>query len=107
MTSKKIMPPTGVSLAGDVEFREGRDQPYRARVRWIDPSTKKRPSKSEQFATEDEAWAWIEDMKRAAAAGIDPTVATMTLTDYGTTNMPLALRGVGREDQGPQHGRMA
>jgi integrase len=94
MTSKKIMPPTGISLSCDVEFREGRDQPYRARVRWVDPSTKKRPSKSEQFATDDEAAAWIDGMKRAAAAGIDPTAATMTLVEYGEANMTLALRGL-------------
>jgi integrase len=101
MTSKKITPPTGVSLSDDIEFREGRALPYRARVRWVEPSTKKRPSKSEQFATEDEATAWIDGMKRAAAAGIDPNTATMTLTDYGTENMPLALRGLEKKTTDP------
>ena len=33
-------------------------------------------------------------MKRAAAGGIDPAVATMSLGDYGATNMKLALRGL-------------
>jgi integrase len=101
VTGKKIMPPTGMSLSGDVEFREGRALPYRARVRWVEPSTKKRPSKSEQFATEAEATAWIDGMKRAAAAGIDPMAATMTLTDYGNENMPLALRGLEKKTTDP------
>ncbi|HEX5405085.1 MAG TPA: site-specific integrase [Pseudonocardiaceae bacterium] len=101
MTRKKLMPPTGVSLSDDIEYREGRELPYRARVRWVEPSTKKRPSKSEQFATEDEATAWIAGMKRAAAAGIDPTAATMTLTDYGNQNMPLALRGLEKKTTDP------
>jgi integrase len=86
--------PTGVSLSADIEYREGRELPYRARVRWVDPPTGKRPSKSEQFATEDEATAWIDGMKRAAAGGIDPIAATMQLTDYGSRSMTLALRGL-------------
>lgn len=94
MTSKKIQPPTGVSLACDIEYREGRKLPYRARVRWVDPSTKERHSKSEQFATEDEASEWIDGMKQAAAGGIDPNTATMKLVDYGEANMSLALRGL-------------
>lgn len=94
MTSKKIQPPTGVSLACDIEYRDGRKLPYRARVRWIDPSTKERHSKSEQFATDDEASEWIDGMKQAAAGGIDPNTATMKLVDYGDVNMVLALRGL-------------
>lgn len=94
MTSKKVLPPVGVSLSCDIELREGRELPYRARVRWVDPTTKKRPSKSEQFATEDEASDWIDGIKRAAAGGVDPSAATMTLTEYGNLNMTLALRGL-------------
>jgi integrase len=94
MTTDKIMPPTGISLSSDVEYREGREFPYRARVRWVEPSTKKRPSKSEQFATDEEANAWIVRMRRAAAGGVDPIAATMPLTDYGEANMALALRGL-------------
>lgn len=101
MTAKKVTPPIGVSLSADIEYRDGRALPYRARVRWVDPSTKKRPSKSEQFATEDEAIAWIDDMKQAAAGGIDPAMATMTLTDYGEANMELALRGLESKTRDP------
>lgn len=38
--------------------------PYKASVRWIDPVTKERPSKSEFAETEQEALAWIDTMKR-------------------------------------------
>nr|WP_086864336.1 site-specific integrase [Amycolatopsis lexingtonensis] len=86
--------PLGVSLSSDVEYRPGRPSPYRARVRWIDPVTKRRPSKSEAFASEDEARDWITRMERAAAQGVDPNTATMKLADYGTTNMTFALRGL-------------
>jgi len=33
-------------------------------------------------------------MRRAAAAGIDPATATMTLAEYGELNMAIALRGL-------------
>ena len=101
MTAKKVTPPIGVSLSADIEYRDGRALPYRARVRWMNPSTKKRLSKSEQFATEDEAIAWIDGMKHAAAGGIDPAMATMTLADYGEANMELALRGLESKTRDP------
>lgn len=44
--------------------------------------------------TRDEAEAWIDGMRRASAAGIDPATATMTLAEYGELNMALALRGL-------------
>jgi hypothetical protein len=88
------MPPIGVSLSSDVEYREGRPAPYKARVRWVDPMTKRRPSKSESFGTADEAQAWIDAMERAARGGIDPTAATMRLGAYGDTVMQLAIRGL-------------
>lgn len=92
--SDELNLPLGVSVSGDIEYRPDRKTPYRARVRWVDPVTKKRPSKSDALETEDEAKAWIDNLKRLAAQGIDPSTATMTLADYGTTNMPLALRGL-------------
>lgn len=64
-------PPVGVSRSADVEYRPDRRLPYRARVRWIDPVTKRRKSRSESFA------------------------ATMSLAEYGDAVMPLALRGLG------------
>ena len=53
--AKPEMPPVGVTLSSDVEYLEGRPNPYRARVRWIDPATKRRKSKSECVAALDEA----------------------------------------------------
>jgi hypothetical protein len=89
-----IPPPTGVSLSADVEQRPDRRAPFRARVRWIDPVTKRRVSKSEAFETEEEAVNWIGGLRRAALGGVDPTAATMKLADYGTAHMSLAFRGL-------------
>src|SRR4051812_32778073 len=77
------LPPIGVSLSADVEFREGRPKPYRARARWVDPVTRQRPSKSESFATPEAAQAWIDAMHQAARGGVDPTAANLRLADYG------------------------
>jgi integrase len=87
-------PPVGVSLSADIEHRPDRRAPYRARVRWVDPATKQRQSKSEAFETEELAVDWIAGLRRAALGGVDPTAATMKLADYGKTNMTLALRGL-------------
>jgi len=86
--------PIGISLSADVEYREGRSQPYRARVRWVDPATRRRKSKSESARTPEAAQAWIDSMTHVARGGVDPTAATMTLASYGGTVMPLALRGL-------------
>jgi integrase len=95
------MPPIGVPLSSDVEIREGRPKPYRARVRWIDPTTRQRRSKSESFGEPEEAQAWVDAMKRAARGGIDPTAATMHLVDYGNAVMTLAVRGLERKTLDP------
>lgn len=87
-------PPIGVSLSSDVEHRPGRPRPYRARVRWIEPATRRRVSRSASVATVEDAQVWIDGMARAARGGIDPTAATMRLTDYGDAVMTLALRGL-------------
>ena len=71
----------------------GRDR-YRARVRWIDPTTKRRKSKSQACSSEQAALDWIEAIRRVAQAGIDPETASMTLATYGESVMPLALRGL-------------
>ena len=89
-----VQPPIGVSLSSDVEHLPNRPTPYRARVRWTDPETGRRRSLSESYKTPEEAAEWISGMKRAAAGGVDPLAATMTLTEYGETVMPLALRGL-------------
>jgi integrase len=89
-----VQPPIGVTVRADVEKLANRRKPIRARVRWTDPSTGKRKSVSRSCATEESAWAWISEMQQAAAGGIDPAAATMTLADYGARNMTLALRGL-------------
>jgi hypothetical protein len=87
--------PVGVSLSADVEYQADRPEPYRARVRWIDASSKRRRSKSQVCHTEHDALEWIEVIRRMALAGVDPDTATMTLAEYGESVMPLALRGLG------------
>ncbi|MEU6189015.1 site-specific integrase [Nocardia sp. NPDC047038] len=94
--------PVGVRLSSDIEERTdyGR-RPFKARVRWTDPVTKKRPSVSEPFETREEAEAWIARLERKAAQGIDPKTATMRLADYGEANMELALRGLEKKTTDP------
>jgi integrase len=92
--SDQVMLPVGVRIRPDIEYRPDRAKPYKARVRWTDPATKKRSSTSESFETEDEANDWVARMERAAAQGIDPQTAVMSLSDYGDANMELALRGL-------------
>jgi hypothetical protein len=58
-------PPVGVSLSSDIEYRNDRKEPYRARVRWIDPTTNRRKSKSAHARTPEAAQAWIDAMTRA------------------------------------------
>ncbi|TDB81478.1 site-specific integrase [Micromonospora sp. KC721] len=94
-------PPIGVRLAADVEHRPGRDRPYRARVRWTDPTSKRRLSKSTTVGTPEEAQAWIDGMVSAAQGGVDPIAATKRLTEYGESVMTLALRGLERKTLDP------
>ncbi|WP_228803109.1 hypothetical protein [Nocardia farcinica] len=94
--------PVGVRLSSNIEHRAdyGR-RPFKARVRWTEPGTKKRSSVSEPFETHEEAEAWIARLERKAAQGIDPKTATMRLADYGGANMDLALWGVERKTLDP------
>ncbi|MGH3310500.1 MAG: tyrosine-type recombinase/integrase [Streptomyces sp.] len=94
-------PPAGISLAADVEFREDRRNPYRARVRWIVPGSKKRLSRSEAFLTDEEAHAWIDRLQRAANRGVTPATATMTLKEYGEEEWHLAMRGLEAKTMDP------
>jgi integrase len=93
--------PVGVSLSADIEHRAGRPRPYRARVRWVDPSTRHRRSVSESVTTEEQARAWIDEIQNAARAGIDPATYTMTLAEYGDSVMTLATRGLERKTLDP------
>jgi integrase len=86
--------PIGVSLSVDVEYREGRPRPYRARVRWIDPTTRRRRSRSESFSDEDAANNWTGSMRQAAQGGVDPSAANQRLAEYGDAVQQLALRGL-------------
>ncbi|MBF6215186.1 site-specific integrase [Nocardia puris] len=94
--------PVGLRLSVDIEERAdyGR-RPFKARVRWTEPGTKKRPSVSEPFETREEAEAWIAQLQRKAAQGINPKTATMRLSEYGDANMDLALRGLEKKTLDP------
>ena len=49
--------PIGTQLSFDIEERPDRPQPYRARIRWVDPATHTRPSRSSAFADRTSAEA--------------------------------------------------
>ncbi|MFC9897294.1 tyrosine-type recombinase/integrase [Nocardia sp. NPDC127579] len=85
--------PLGVKIRADIEERD-RARPFRARVRWTDPETKARPSKSAAFDTRDEAEEWVAQVQGAAARGVDPKMATATLADYGNASWKTAMRGL-------------
>ncbi|MFE9906373.1 site-specific integrase [Streptomyces achromogenes] len=84
----------GIRISTDIEHRPDRPSPYRARVRWWDPTTKRRQSLSEGKNSEEEAQEWLQAIVQAAQAGLTPSTATMTLAEYGEANMDLALRGL-------------
>lgn len=89
-----VTPPLGVPISTDIERVDRDKKPYRARVRWTDPTTGRRVPKSRCFATPEEAQAWLDSISRVAQMGLSPAVATSTLTEYGETSLPLALRGL-------------
>lgn len=93
--------PLGVSIRGDVEHRPDRPQPYRARVRWVDPASRQRRSRSEAFDAADAAQGWIDQVRRLASSGVDPITATRTLADYGDSVMRLAMRGLEAKTHDP------
>lgn len=90
----KAITPIGVSVRGDIEHRPNRATPYRARVRWVDPVTRRRNSKSEAFETAELAEAWIYQLQQLGSQGVNPATATMTLEQYGTANIDMAMRGL-------------
>lgn len=94
MTKQQALPPVGISVSADIECRNDRPKPYRARVRWVDPVTRQRQSVSQSFELAELAEGWIADMQRVAAGGTNPALVTMTLAEYGDVNMGLALRGL-------------
>jgi integrase len=93
--------PIGVSLSADIEHREGRPNPYKARVRWVDPATGRRRSLSEAAETTEAAESWINAMRNMARSGANFVMAVKTLADYGEIVMPLAVRGLERKTLDP------
>ncbi len=63
------MPPIGVKLSTSIESR---GNGYLARVRWTDPHTKKRPSRSEFVATPEEAETFFATLQQATETGAEP-----------------------------------
>jgi hypothetical protein len=86
--------PLAVPLSQDIEHRPGSKRPYKTRVRWVDPQSKRRRSVAQMRSTEEAAHAWIGSLLRSAARGIDRGTATRTLAEYGDSHMELALRGL-------------
>ncbi|MBV9023111.1 MAG: site-specific integrase [Streptomycetaceae bacterium] len=86
--------PIAVPLSTDIEHRPNRALPYRARVRWTNPHTKKRDSLSEAKATEADAQEWIDALVASALRGIDPKTSMQPLAAYGDATMELVLRGL-------------
>lgn len=93
MSRPRILPPAGVSVSTTVT-PVNRPKPWLARARWMNPATKRRESTSETFLFEEEAQDWVEQIERAAKQGVDPTMATATLAEFGEVNWRAAMRGV-------------
>lgn len=70
------MPPIGVKLSTSLERR---GNGYLARVRWTDPHTKKRPSRSEFVASEEDGDEFFARMLQATETGANVLV---TLAEY-------------------------
>lgn len=75
-TPERKTPPVGVKLSPDVERRA---YGFRARVRWTDPISKQRQTRSTVVKTMDEVNEFFAQMARAAETGSDPTI---TLTAF-------------------------
>ncbi|ASO21049.1 integrase [Actinoalloteichus hoggarensis] len=94
------VPPPAMKLSGDIELLN-RPTPYRARVRWTDPHTKRRLSRSESFHSLEAAQKWIDELKKAAQGGVNPLMATMSLAEFGESVMDLATRGLEKKTLDP------
>lgn len=81
-------PPPGVALTTDVMRR---DSGIVARVRWFDPDTGIRRSRSLTCQTEDQVATFFERMKSAVATGIDPGI---TFGDYVASLGGRWMRGI-------------
>lgn len=101
--AEAVQIPIGIRLTTDIEVltRARSGNPFRARVRWTDRATGNRPSKSETFESRELAQDWLDRLVRLSARDIDPMRACVTLTQYGTDNMDLALRGLEGKTKDP------
>lgn len=79
MTGEKV-PPLGVRLTVDVELVERhKGTVLKARVRWTDPTTRRREGIKRTFDTRAEVDAWLARMRQTAQTGLDPG---LTLASY-------------------------
>lgn len=81
-------PPIGVPLSKDVERRA---YGFRARVRWTDPATKERRSRTSVVRTMEEVDEFFSQMVKATRSGTDPTI---TLNDYIASLGTRWMRGL-------------
>lgn len=82
------LPPIGVRLSTDFEAR---GSGFRARVRWTDPTTKERQSRTRYVTSTADADAFFDEMRKASRTGIDPTI---TLNDFVAAIGDRWLRGI-------------
>lgn len=75
-TPEHKTPPVGVKLSPDVERRA---YGFRARVRWTDPVSKQRQTRSTVVKTMEEVDEFFSQMARATETGADPTI---TFADF-------------------------
>ncbi|WP_392426064.1 tyrosine-type recombinase/integrase [Barrientosiimonas humi] len=82
------LPPVGVKLTTDVERRT---DGFRARVRWTDPSTKKRAGRVSHVRTMEEVEEFFDQMRKATDTGTD---STLTLREYAASIGTRWTRGL-------------
>lgn len=66
------VPPIGVPLSQDIASRNGR---FRARARWTDPVSHERHSYSATFDREDDARAFLEQLRSRTRITSDPLIS--------------------------------
>jgi hypothetical protein len=85
-------PPLGVRLTVDIEERVGtRGTRFWARVRWVDPLTRRRDGVKRSHTCREDAELWVDRRRRAAQTGVD---SGQTLRDYFDTVGDRWTRGI-------------
>lgn len=82
------LPPVGVRLSTDIETRA---YGFRARVRWTDPITKRRDTRSTVVKTMEEVDEFFAQMQRASQSQVDPS---LTLSAYVEMLGDRWMRGI-------------